>query len=335
MGGVTGKAAFVRVSILEPVIAELQSHEHVLKALLSRYRLKQLLLRDPYGTIPIATYLQFFEDAARLLDDSAFGARTGAAFRPASLGPVGMLVTAMPTLRRGLEEMSQYLEATQIGTSNMVLEDGKLAYWCYRIDDTGLKHRQQDSEYTLTATMRLIQSSFGMRWRPLEVHVEHKDRRNEKFLSRFFEAPIRFGLGVNRLVMPVEELDRVLRHEDRDLTTLLRYHLRELLPSKSSDFTLAGQTRQILRASLGQKPVTIQDIAASFNMSARSLQRKLADEHTSLSRLLEEVRKELAAVFLSDKTMSKQQIAHNLGYADAAVLWRAMRKWQQQGNTEP
>lgn len=323
------KPAFVRISILEPVIAELQSHEKILKKLLMRHGVKQAQLRNPYSTIPIATYLQFFEDAANLLEDSAFGARTGTFFRAASLGPVGMLFNAMPTLRRGLNEMSRFLETSQIGTSNMVVEKHGLAYWCYQIDNPALKYRQQDSEYTLTATMRLIQSSFGMHWRPLEVHVEHKDSRNEKFLQQFFGVPVRFGLGINRLVMPVEELDRVLRLEDSDLTTLLRYHLRQLLPDRKPDLTLAQQTRQILRASLGQKAVTVKTIAANFNMSSRSLQRKLADENTSLAKLLEQVRKELARFFLADRTMTKQQIAQNLGYADASVLWRALKKWRQ------
>lgn len=316
--------ALVRVSILEPVITELARHGDCLKVLMEKYALPRDLLNDSYGVIPLTTYLHFFENSAQLTGDTAFGARTGANFRPASLGPVGMLINAMPTLRKGLAAMMNY---PQPCTTITMIEEGKLTYWCYRIDDLSLTPRLQDSEYTLTATMRLIQSSFGMHWRPLEVHVEHSDKINEAFLTRFFEAPVVFGKGINRLVMPTDQLDKILRYEDKDLTLFLQRHLRDLLPEAFAQIALSEQIKHLLRGSIGQKDTGLKSMADSFNMSARTLQRKLSQSGTSLRQLREEVRLEMAIGLMKEKRMTHDVMAQSLGYADASVLWRAYKKW--------
>ena len=62
-------------------------------------------------------------------------------------------------------------------------------------------------------------------------------------------------------------------------------------------------------------------------MSLRSLQRKLLEEGTSYTRLLEETRRDLAKNYVENSTLSLNEIAYLLGFSEQANFTRAFRRW--------
>lgn len=63
----------------------------------------------------------------------------------------------------------------------------------------------------------------------------------------------------------------------------------------------------------------------------RTLQRKLNAENTQYKNVLNDVRLELAHYYLENTTLSLDQIAHELGYAEARSFYRSFKQWT--GNT--
>jgi AraC-like DNA-binding protein len=70
-------------------------------------------------------------------------------------------------------------------------------------------------------------------------------------------------------------------------------------------------------------------VAQQLNMSTRSLQRKLQDVSTTFSKLLDEVRQEIAEHYIHDPTVSLTEIAFILGYSEYSSFWRAYKRWTQ------
>lgn len=62
-------------------------------------------------------------------------------------------------------------------------------------------------------------------------------------------------------------------------------------------------------------------------MSARTLARRLDDEGTSFSKLLDDLRRELAVSHLRDRDISVSEVAFLLGFADANAFSRAFKRW--------
>ena len=59
----------------------------------------------------------------------------------------------------------------------------------------------------------------------------------------------------------------------------------------------------------------------------RSLQRELAGEGTSFSRVVDELRLARARELLEDQRVKLIEVADELGYSDAAHLTRAFQRW--------
>jgi AraC-like DNA-binding protein len=59
----------------------------------------------------------------------------------------------------------------------------------------------------------------------------------------------------------------------------------------------------------------------------RTLKRRLADQGTSFSALLDEVRRDRATLLLRAGELSVDEIGARLGYSDPANFARAFRRW--------
>ena len=69
------------------------------------------------------------------------------------------------------------------------------------------------------------------------------------------------------------------------------------------------------------------DIAASINLSRRSLQRKLKQQGVSFSGLLDSSRRELGLQYVRDSRHSLNEIAYLLGFSEPGNFTRAFKRW--------
>ncbi|MDN5539635.1 AraC family transcriptional regulator, partial [Comamonas sp.] len=71
----------------------------------------------------------------------------------------------------------------------------------------------------------------------------------------------------------------------------------------------------------------LQATAAELNMSAPTLQRKLAAAGTSFQAIKDELRRDIAVSRLGTSKVSFTELAADLGFADAAAFQRAFKGW--------
>lgn len=72
---------------------------------------------------------------------------------------------------------------------------------------------------------------------------------------------------------------------------------------------------------------SIESVAGNFNLSVRTLQRKLKKEGVSFLQIVEEVRKSLAIHYIQKSSSSIKEISTFLGYAEPSGFVRAFKKW--------
>ncbi len=80
--------------------------------------------------------------------------------------------------------------------------------------------------------------------------------------------------------------------------------------------------------------LTIGQMSQLAGRSVRSLQRRLADEDSVFSEMVQSARQELATELLADSKLSVSEIATRLGYSKAANFSRAFQRWTGKSPTE-
>ena len=122
------------------------------------------------------------------------------------------------------------------------------------------------------------------------------------------------------------DLDRPLPASNRELAQandrILADYLAELQRNR-----LVNQVRAALIDELPNGKPSEEVIAQAVYMGARTLQRKLAGEGSSFSKLLDEVRKELAERYIEDQTRTISEVSFLLGFSESSAFSRAFRRW--------
>ena len=116
------------------------------------------------------------------------------------------------------------------------------------------------------------------------------------------------------------------------LANLAAYKEAEILCAKelknlNQESAYKSKVKQKLLANSENFPS--QGIMASwFNMTSRTLHRRLINEGTSYREILEDVKQTLAISYLSNTDLTIKEISYFLGYEDDRNFSRAFRRWQ-------
>jgi AraC-like DNA-binding protein len=324
-------AAMIRASVLAPLLRRLDEAGQA-EALLRDSSMSRTQLADPYAPISLARYNVLFESAAAALQDWTIGLKLGLAVRPADLGPLGLLFTAAATPRAAMTRFSALLGALQGGSQAALHQQDDLTVWTYRIDDSAIWPRRQDSEFSLAAICRLLQATAGPGLHPLEAQFEHAAPDSTAAHERVFRAPLRFSQPANRLIFANSDLDRPQGAANPGLAAILERHIAELLQETEKAEDVVQTVRRMINMNLGQNKITIEHLAAGLGLSTRTLQRRLGEAGTSLRQLLREHRQAVANLHVGTGQRSQASIAEALGYSDGTAFWRAFKSWT---NTTP
>lgn len=324
--------ASIRASVLAPLVEQIDRRSGKTDLLLASHGLLRSQLDDPYAMIPMARYVAIFEEAALITGEPSLGARLGTLFKPSDIGPIGVLFSISGTIRAGFERLAKYVNTVQSATSSGVFEEDGNLVWSYRLEDPKMWPRRQDSEFSVVASCQLVRSCFARSWKPLEVHFEHMAPRDRSVLERIFRCPLIFGESANRIIVEGRDAARLYRKEDPALSAVLERHVAELVGKRMLPDSISERVRGLIGIYLGHKPITLPSVAAELRISVRTLQRRLAEEGTSLRDLVRETREAIAATQL-EAHVQKSRIAEVLGYADSTVLWRAQKGWSRKRDT--
>ncbi|GBQ35407.1 AraC family transcriptional regulator [Acidocella aminolytica 101 = DSM 11237] len=286
------------------------------------------MLEARLSAVPLTRYVALFEELAIYHRDPLLGAHLGMSQTAAdALGPLGFLLLAMPTMGQGLEAVARYISTWQTGTTVVLNHSRDEAFWSYRIDDSKIWPRQQDSEYTLAVMCSAMRSRLNPGWRPLEVHFEHEKPASASALRSLFQAPIRFSQPVNQFVLDPTELDLPYQTPFACFIPYVEEYLRALIPQHTVAPDIVSQVHNAVRGAMSHREISLDWVSQTLQISPRTLQRQLATNGTNLRKIIQEVRENEAAALLQTGQRRRTDIAHALGYSDHTALWRASRSW--------
>ncbi|UXT61336.1 AraC family transcriptional regulator (plasmid) [Agrobacterium fabrum] len=319
----------IRVFVLQAIIQNLPGAGGQLKALLTRHGLSDKRLGDPTARVDMRDYLEFLEDAARTFDDPVLGARLGFAVRPGDLWPMGLLLMQASSIGSALSYYARYATAFQSATSFSVqsVPEGLLCAYKVHADIRPASLLRQDNEFTLACICSQLRTAFDANWRPVEVHFEHAASGQDAALQRIFGTRVRFGQTRNCLIVDQSEADRLHRTEDREFINILNQHMASAVASNNNDLSATERVRALVSVRLGLAPVELEHLAAELGMTARTLQRRLSVEGTSLRDIVKSYREQMAMAYLAQGSLSLEEVSTALGYAEATVFSRAFKDW--------
>src|SRR5262249_23264010 len=144
--------------------------------------------------------------------------------------------------------------------------------------------------------------------------------------ERVFGAPVRCARAHNRLVLTRAPFELPFRRADDGLCALLERRVREIVAGLPSSESVSDQVRRLLASGFEAGQSSASTIGRSLGLSVRTLHRKLRAEGTSLGMLRDEVRQDLARMYLSER-LPTTEAAFLLADSEASAFHRSFKRW--------
>lgn len=162
---------------------------------------------------------------------------------------------------------------------------------------------------------------------PMPREVRLSPRTATDGASAYYGVPPAYGAHACELVyppglpaLPIATFNSRLRQYFDDVCS-------QLVATLPATDAITAQLRKRLYAAMDGGDTSIEGHAKALGMSARSLQRRLADEGTKYNDVLGEVQLELAKRYLSRGTVTASEVAYLVGFAEPPAFFKAFKRW--------
>jgi AraC-like DNA-binding protein len=282
-------------------------------------------LSDPHARLPLEKIIAVAQRAMRLTGEPGLGFYLGLSMRASWHGQLGLASMLARDIRQALELVIAFGPTRTNTLSFRLVEEGDTAS-LNLIEEVDFGPAR---ELVVPAVMiGLAEIARALTGQALEGATEFAFPA-PKWISRLTElrrGTMRFGQKNHRLVFPRRYLDAAFTLADPHAQKSAVEQCERELSQLGFAGRLSGRVRERLLHADGEV-ADVDEIAKSLGVSARTLKRRLQEEGTSYSELLDGERHDRALLLLANAALSLEQVAARLGYADSVAFTRAFTRW--------
>ena len=286
---------------------------------------------DPAQMLPDREYYAFLERvAAAETNGTTLPLRAGAAMRCDDYGAFGLAWKSAINLRGSYERAQRYARVlTSVSTYELETAEQGAFMHLHRVGDRRLGMRLSN-EATIASIVSISQQVSTQKFQPLAVYFKHSAPPCLAGHKAYFGCPIYFNSDRDALLVSRESLQTPNRLGDESISKFFDTHLEAELSKFADNNSLEQQVRIYISRCLSEGVPTISDVARYFNMSGRTLQRRLSELGYSYQTLVDESRRELAKRLLQQTDYSLAEIAFMTGFSEQSAFTRAFKRWAGQ-----
>jgi AraC-like DNA-binding protein len=305
--------------MLQPYARLLRRYSQIQPELLDR-----LDALDPDERVPIAPMLDLLRATVELTGDEDLGLKAAREIVQGEYGAVEFLVSSASSMRDSIELLGRYLPLINSAMRFELLVEGGLAIVQLR-SSIALPRAAVDFQ---SAAFYVATLQRGHAIDPgYEAWFRHaKPRDTREYQRTFAPGKLRFGAAFDGFVFDAGLLERPLAVADPNLHHVMRKYAALLIAELPTHESMSERVREQIRTNLPRRDTSIGLVARTLAMSRRTLARRLEQEGTTFSELLENTRRELALRYVKRADLKLTEIALLLGFSQPGPFHRAFKR---------
>jgi AraC-like DNA-binding protein len=258
-------------------------------------------------------------------------------------GLMGHIMRASPDVKTAIENLVRYTPLVS-PTVNSTLEhlDGRIRV---SLELPGGQRRvpQQHYDFVWCLMLRTLQCAAGRSdLRPVLVSYAFPKPERDYAYANAYGCPVLFEQQTNSmefddkaLATPIPAANPMaadwalrmladLAQSQRNWTLRM---LARIEQSQHSTASFSARVQRILEGMLADGEPLREEVAKRLMTSERTLQRRLAEEGTNFTRLVDDTRRLLAQQYLTRRDVSLKKMSFQLGFSDPSAFCRACKRW--------
>ena len=282
-------------------------------AMLRKIGIDRRALSDPDLRIPALAVAELLEESAARAACPTFGLRMAESRQLSDFGAVSLLITHQATVRDALLTVVQYRQLLNESLVVHVEEHGDVVIVREELLVGGAGSMRQAYELAIGVIFRLFRALLGPRWRAQSVNFVHAPPPDLTVHRRLFGSICEFGSDFNGLTCGRADLDAPNPSADPAMAQFAERYIQTLPHADRRSMSQDVAKALYLLLPLGAGSIC--GVAQHLGMGERTLQRRLDAEGADFSRLLNDIRRELATRYVANPALPLARVSGLLGYS--------------------
>lgn len=271
-----------------------------------------------------------WKNAAHLTADPLFGYHFGESAQLAALGVIGQIIQSSNTVGDALAKGSVFVTLI----TDMFTVTTKHNGFSFTLELSADKQKIKEyphiyhhmEGYLMVFVIHEMNGLLLEKIKPLQVQLPELPKNTKEYERMFRCQSIEKG---NNYLLSFSSsiLEIPILSANYSLQQMLLQKLSIVLPEKETSALWQNKIYHHLLANSYLHTLSLEDVAANFNTSARSLQRKLKDEGITYLEIVDSVKKNLAINYLENGNHQIKDIAYTLGYNGQSAFNKAFKRW--------
>ena len=286
-------------------------------------------LSSPATRVSLSQVIKCCRNATRLARDPRFAYRTGLRFHVTAYGLYGFAMLCSTDFRRTMRFSERYRQLATPITEISFEEEGDRAVWTifpisHPLVNASVYRFLVELHFGIRVSLHrdVMGPSFVVR----ELDVTYDPPDDALTYPSTFGCPVFFNRPANKFIFDSAWLDRSPELGNEITYAAIVKLCDEQMEELQLRIGLVGKVREILLLNL-MRPMSLDAVADRLRVTTRTLQRKLHEENTSFRKLVDELRMYMTIKYLRQTDLTAEDMAHVLGFSDAANFRHALRRW--------
>jgi len=298
--------------------------------LVDRADIDENALENPDNRLPLRCYVDLLRAAQSMTADPALALHFSEEVGISKVSILGLIMEASATMGDAFLQLQRYgrlaAEFENIADGprfELTTKYGKL----FMVDRR--KNPNAVPEFTESAFVSLVCGPRRFLAQPhvLAVHVTHPAPAYADEYERIFQCPVHFSAEWNAMELHPQIAEWEVAQTPRYVFGILAKHADGLLAELDAEKHLRGRVETLLMPILHQGDVSADIIAGQLGFSRQTLFRKLREERTTFTEILDGLRQRVAKLYLQGQSASVNETAYLVGFSDPSSFSRAFKRW--------
>jgi AraC-like DNA-binding protein len=285
-------------------------------------------LVDPDSRIRLSSMLKLWRAVIEGLKDPSLGLNVGSSVGVAEMGLVGYSMYHSRDLRSALHRLAHYMRILSESVVFKIEESDRQAMLIWQVHPSMVALRHP-VELGVTLVVTMAREITGVDIAPISIDLPSSRPESMTPYRTSFRCPISFSRPITSITFSQQQMDLPAAATDATLAGYLdELAAKTLAPLVERSKDLVTNVRYTLWSILANGRPDLGGVAKEMGISERTLQRRLAEEGSSFSKVLDDLRRDLADEFLVDRNLAVSEVAFLLGYSEPSAFQRAFRRWR-------
>ena len=281
-------------------------------------------LDKPDTRIPIDRVRKLWEMVSAASKDPALGLHLVERYRPYPFHFITHIILNSETVMEGFRHWADYARI-EVDTNRVDLrKEGN--HVVVRYTNASDYQAIWIPEYYLSQAITNCRLFVSNDIAPVEARFAHPIPEYAGEYGKLFRSPVYFSQDENALVFRRKDTQRRILSPNPYLKAVLKRQADNMLVKMARQADICARIEDLIVMHLSERRVNIRWAAHAMNMAPSTLKRRLKDEKTTFSLLVNQTRKRLSTGYIKQGFPLKE-VSRLLGFSDPSAFQHAFKRW--------